>query len=58
MCPSSRLPSPAGDRVSFTSTSGDKSEDSPMEILLFNEPGTESAINDYMCTLQTPLLLI
>ena len=29
-----------------------------MEILLFNKPGTESANNNYLCTLQIPLLLI
>ena len=44
---------------------GRQSSDSPirtavcnMEILLFNKPGTESANNNYLCTLQIPLLLI
>ena len=44
---------------------GRQSLDSPirtavcnMEILLFNKPGTESANNNYLCTLQIPLLLI
>ena len=29
-----------------------------MEVLLFNKPETESANNNYLCTLQIPLLLI